>query len=103
MKTLLIVAYYFAPAAVVGTHRILRFTKYLPSWGWRCAVVTAREDCYDLTDLSLLGEVGENCVVYRTRAPEFHKAERLYEPTEYGGMREAGIHSSGGDGALFGD
>lgn len=91
MNTLLMVAYYFAPAAVVGTQRMLRFAKYLPRAGWRTVVVTADERCYDLVDPTLSQRVDDDCVIYRTRAPNPYRVRRVYQPTVHGGMHEMGL------------
>lgn len=40
MKTFLVIAHAFPPAAGMGTVRICRFLKYLPQYGWKAHVLT---------------------------------------------------------------
>lgn len=42
MKNLLVITYYWPPASGGGVQRILKFCKYLPTYGWRPVVLTAR-------------------------------------------------------------
>lgn len=92
-KTILFVAYYYAPAAVVGTHRIVRFTKRLPEFGWRSIVLTVDEKNYDLVDNSI--KAPSDCKVYRTpfsRNKILHP-KRLYNKSINGGIQEIGVQN----------
>jgi glycosyltransferase involved in cell wall biosynthesis len=40
-RTCLLIAYYYPPGGGVGVQRALKFTKYLPEFGWRPVVLTA--------------------------------------------------------------
>lgn len=40
-RHVLIVSYYFPPMGGVPVRRVLRFLEHLPSFGWRCSVLTA--------------------------------------------------------------
>lgn len=43
MKKVLVLTYLFPPWAGVGVIRVLKFTKFLPEWGWKPLVVCARQ------------------------------------------------------------
>ena len=89
MKTLLVLSYYFIPAAVVGTHRIDRFVKYLPDYGWRSIIVTVDEKYYDLLDPTIsVGHDPELNPIHRTRTIDWPAHDRVYRQTQSGGMLE---------------
>jgi glycosyltransferase involved in cell wall biosynthesis len=94
MKTLLMLSYYFPPAAAVGTLRSLRFARHLPDFGWRTAVVTVEERSYDVCDASLNRQLGQDCSVYRTRLLHDGRVQHVYQETRYGGLRERGVRDS---------
>jgi glycosyltransferase involved in cell wall biosynthesis len=87
MKQVLIIAYYFSPAAVVGTNRIRRFVKHLPKSGWKSTVLTVREDYYDVTDDTLNIPVSENWEIHRTPMIVFSDPHRIHERNVYGGLQ----------------
>lgn len=63
MKVLL-VSYYFPPMGGAGVQRVLKFAKYLPSFGIRPLVLTA-EDAGYVQDASLLAEVPAGMTISR--------------------------------------
>jgi glycosyltransferase involved in cell wall biosynthesis len=91
MKRLLIIAYYFPPAAVVGTNRITRFVKYLPTYGWETLVLTVDEKYYDLRDETINIEPNKYCEVVRTEMTEITDVHRIYEKTAEGGLKATGL------------
>lgn len=48
--------------------RTLKFTKYLPEFGWRVHVLTLRQEFYRQTDEQLLGDIPSGVTIHRTRA-----------------------------------
>jgi glycosyltransferase involved in cell wall biosynthesis len=69
-KRLLIVSTHFPPDARPGTHRVIRFAKYLAQLGWDIHVLTLEPDSAlykDLRDASLISKVPLSVKVYRTR------------------------------------
>ena len=76
-RAVLIVTYYFPPAGGSGVQRMLKFTKYLPHFGWRPLVLTVREDAeYPARDRSLMSDVPEGTKVVRTGITEFYRFYR---------------------------
>ncbi|NOY78722.1 MAG: glycosyltransferase family 4 protein [Calditrichaeota bacterium] len=66
----LIVAYYFPPAGGSGVQRTLKFVKYLPEFGWKPVVLTARNADYPSFDETLLRDVPKDVSVYRSKIVE---------------------------------
>lgn len=56
-KTILMIAYYFPPAAGIGTFRITKFAKYLKKKGYNPIIVTVDENNYLKKDNSLLKDL----------------------------------------------
>jgi glycosyltransferase involved in cell wall biosynthesis len=66
MKKILIVTYYFPPDAAVGALRSLKFSKYLPEFGWQPYVLTVKEAYCDTLDPSRMRDVVAPQQVFRT-------------------------------------
>ncbi len=67
MNKVLIISYYFPPSGGPGVQRILKFVKYLPSYGWEPIVLTVEDGDFPARDESLLNEIPANTKVYRTK------------------------------------
>jgi glycosyltransferase involved in cell wall biosynthesis len=70
-KRLLIVSTHFPPDARPGTHRVIRFAKYLAQLGWDIHVLTLRTDVAlykHLRDASLLNKIPSSVKVHSTNA-----------------------------------
>ena len=65
MKRVLMVAYFFPPLANSGTQRPLKFSKYLPEFGWEPIVLTVDRPPDDNRDLGLLEEIRPGTKVVR--------------------------------------
>lgn len=74
-KTVLMLSYVFPPAAYVGGHRVARYCKYLPQYGWRPVVVTINCRRVVLQDQDLCKHLPENLPIYRT--PDIDPAKWL--------------------------
>ncbi|HKK39338.1 MAG TPA: glycosyltransferase family 4 protein [Cryomorphaceae bacterium] len=72
MKNLLIITYYWPPAGGAGVQRWLKFSKYLPEFGWKPIILTVDPDraSYPQRDESLLKEVSDEVEVFRTNSFE---------------------------------
>lgn len=73
---MLIVAYVFPPIAYAGTHRTLRFCRYLPQNGWAPYVITIKEASDLDNDHRLLDRLPKDFQVYRTRTIDFWRMWR---------------------------
>lgn len=69
-KKVLIFTYYFPPAGGVAVQRFLKFSKYLPEFGWEPIIVTVENGSYPYYDESLLNELSPSLKVYRTKTFE---------------------------------
>lgn len=66
MRKVLIITYYWPPASGPGVQRILKFTKYLPEFGWQPIVLTPAKGEFPATDVSLIDDIPETCRVVKT-------------------------------------
>lgn len=64
-RRLLVVAFHYPPANASGTLRSLKFTRYLPQFGWDTSVLTVPERCHESLDPALLTQVPPAVRVYR--------------------------------------
>lgn len=78
MKRLLIVAYYFPPSGGPGVQRVLKYTKYLPDFGWEPIVLTVENGTFPAIDYSLLNEIPTNAKVFRTKIFEPYDLYRIF-------------------------
>lgn len=64
-KKILVVTYYWPPSGGAGVQRWLKFTKYLPEFGWDPIVFTPENPDFDLKDESLSNDVNEQIEVLK--------------------------------------
>lgn len=57
LKKVLIITYYWPPSAGSGVQRWLKFSKYLPEYGWEPVIFTPENPDFDLKDSSLSSEI----------------------------------------------
>ena len=65
MKNVLLVSYSFPPAGGIGTHRVVKFAKYLPDHGWNPTVLSVSPRVYDQVDESSLKDISEDIEIIR--------------------------------------
>jgi glycosyltransferase involved in cell wall biosynthesis len=70
LKKVLIFAYYWPPAGGVAVQRFLKFSKFLPEFGWEPIIVTVKNGAYPYYDESLKSEVSAGMQVYSTKTFE---------------------------------
>ena len=91
MKKILIITYYWPPSGGAGVQRWLKFSKYLPEFGYEPIVLTVDDQfaSYAQLDYSLNQEVSPDLLVHRTKTFEPYKLyRRLTNSKEipYGGF-----------------
>lgn len=69
-KKVLIFTYYWPPAGGVAVQRFLKFSKYLPEFGWEPIIVTVENGSYPYLDESQVREISPSLKVYRTKTFE---------------------------------
>lgn len=69
-RTVLVVSYAWPPAGGPGVQRVLKFVKYLPSFGFHPVVLTVKDGTYPALDPTLERDVPANVPVYRSRSTE---------------------------------
>jgi len=73
MNKVLIVTYYWPPSGGAGVQRWLKFSKYLPEFGWEPVILTVDPEyaAYPVTDNSLADELPLSVKVHRTPAIDY--------------------------------
>jgi glycosyltransferase involved in cell wall biosynthesis len=66
MKKVLLIAYHFPPLGGGGVFRTLKFTKYLPEFGYQPHVLTVKNPMYREKDLTLVKEIPKEAEIQRT-------------------------------------
>ncbi|MFY0593868.1 glycosyl transferase [Roseivirga sp.] len=64
-KRILVITYYWPPSGGAGVQRWLKFTKYLPEFGWDPIVFTPESPDFDLKDESLLSDVSDQIEILK--------------------------------------
>ncbi|MEQ9169023.1 MAG: glycosyltransferase family 4 protein [Fulvivirga sp.] len=86
MKKVLIITYYWPPSGGGGVQRWLKFTKYLPEFGWEPIIFTPENPDFDIQDQSLLKDVSPELEVIKLRIWEpyslFAKVNRGQKPKQ---------------------
>jgi len=75
MNKVLIITYYWPPGSGAGVQRWLKFSKYLPSFGWEPVILTVDPECaaYPALDNSLEAEISSDLKIYKTRATDYFR------------------------------
>jgi len=75
MNKVLIITYYWPPSGGAGVQRWLKFSKYLPQFGWEPVILTVDPEfaSYPAIDNSLEKEIQGGIKVYRTKATDWFR------------------------------
>lgn len=78
MKKVLIVTYYWPPAGGAGVQRWLKFSKYLPGFGWEPVILTVDPfyATYPALDNTLEKDIPPGLKIYKTKSTDWF---RLYK------------------------
>jgi len=68
MKKVLMIAFHYPPEGGSGMQRTLKFSKYLPLFGWNTYILTVKENVYELKDESFLKEIPNSVKVIRSKS-----------------------------------
>jgi glycosyltransferase involved in cell wall biosynthesis len=73
MNKVLIVSYYWPPSGGAGVQRWLKFSKYLPDFGWEPVILTVdpADATYPATDYSLITDLPSSLKVHTTSATNY--------------------------------
>lgn len=77
-QKILIISYYWPPAGGPGVQRWLKFTKYLPEFGWKPTLFIPENPSYPIIDESLENEVSPDLEIIKTKIWEpYQLAEKF--------------------------
>lgn len=77
-KKILIITYYWPPAGGPGVQRWLKFTKYLPEFGWKPSVYIPENPSYPIIDKTLEKDVPKDLEIIKNKIWEpYQLAEKL--------------------------
>lgn len=78
MKKVLIISYYWPPTGGSGVQRWVKFTKYLPEYGWLPVIYTPENPEQMSVDHSLLKDVPEEAVILKRKILEPYSLYRFF-------------------------
>lgn len=84
MRKVLIIAYYWPPSGGGGVQRWLKFSKYLPEFGWQPIVYVPKNPQYPLVDTSLLEQVPPHVETIRGHIWEARRFYRRLKKLRHG-------------------
>ena len=73
LRKVLIITYYWPPSGGAGVQRWLKFSKYLPEYGWQPVILTVDPEyaAYPVTDYSLIADLPDSLKVYTTPSIDY--------------------------------
>ena len=77
-KKILIITYYWPPAGGPGVQRWLKFTKYLPEFGWKPTVFIPENPSYPLLDESLSNDLSPDLETIKTKIWEPYQLAEIF-------------------------
>ena len=66
MRKVLIISYYWPPSGGSGVQRWLKFSKYLPKYGWLPIIYTPENPYYEIFDDKLLEDISKEIEIWKT-------------------------------------
>lgn len=78
MNRVLIVTYYFPPSGGPGVQRVLKYTRYLPEFGWEPIVLTVENGTFPAIDESLMEQIPLETKIFRTTIIEPYNLYRVF-------------------------
>lgn len=78
MPKVLIITYYWPPGSGAGVQRWLKFSKYLPAYGWEPFILTVDPDfaTYPALDPTLEKEIPPSLRIWKTKATDYFRLYR---------------------------
>ncbi|MGB3463762.1 MAG: glycosyltransferase [Cyclobacteriaceae bacterium] len=66
-KKVLIVTYYWPPSGGGGVQRWLKFSKFLPAFGWQPIIYTPENPAFDVHDASLISDIQDEAIILKRK------------------------------------
>jgi len=93
VKRVLVITYYWPPSGGAGVQRWLKFTKYLPEFGWQPVIYTPKNPEAPVEDTSLLADIHPQTIVIKRRIWEPYKMYMRFLGKQSGARINAGFLS----------
>lgn len=93
MKRVLVITYYWPPSGGAGVQRWLKFTKYLPEFGWQPVIYTPQNPEAPVEDFSLLSDIHPQVLVIKRRIWEPYRLYKRFMGIQSGTRINAGFLS----------
>ena len=98
MKKVLVITYYWPPSGGGGVQRWLKFTKYLPEFGWQPVIYTPENPQFEHNDHSLLSNIDPRIEVIKTPIREPYDLFKKFflnsnQPLKQGVVNDKNSHS----------
>lgn len=77
-KKVLLISFAFPPIGGSGVQRVLKFAKYLPSFGYRPIILTVKAAVFPVYNQINLKEISHDLKVYRTNFIDFLNIKRMF-------------------------
>lgn len=96
MKTVLMISYWFPPISGSGVHRVVKFAKYLPYFGWKPIILTVDEGekSQEIMDTSLLDELPKSLNIYRSKYFGYGNLDRFFIVMRNPGSKNLGVSAN---------
>jgi len=93
VKRVLVITYYWPPSGGAGVQRWLKFTKYLPEFGWQPVIYTPENPEVPVEDPSLLEDINPQTIVIKRRIWEPYRLYKSFLGKKSGARINAGFLS----------
>ena len=88
MKKVLVITYYWPPTGGSGVQRWVKFSKYLPQYGWQPVIYTPENPEMTSVDRSLEGDIPPEAIVVKRPITEFYSLYRRLMGRRDGSVKE---------------
>ncbi len=91
MKRVLIITYYWPPSGGSGVQRWLKFSRYLPEFGWEPVILTPQDPDYPVVDASLARDIPPGIRIFKCPIWEPYKLFKRFTRQDSGHQVSLGI------------
>jgi len=100
MKKALIITYYWPPTGGSGVQRWLKFTKYMPKYGWEPIIYTPSNPCSESIDNKLDKDIRPETIVLKTPIVEPYSVYKFFTGQKRDAKIGSGVIANANDDSL---